>query len=313
MKQWNWKKIFRTAIVFAAAFSLGRIGAIVNTGSEAPALDALGRLSANISARLSPGSTDGIYTETSADASAEPSAALSDETSVETAADGNWGLSFPEEGQPPTANASMEELEKFDTYYAEDTSEKRIYLTFDCGYENGNTPAILDALKKHKAPGTFFAVGNFVSDNPDLIKRMAKEGHTVGNHTFSHPDMSKISTRETFSEELSKVEDLYKEITGTEMAKYYRPPQGKYSEANLQMAKDMGYKTFFWSLAYVDWIQDQQPTREEAFEKLLGRIHPGAIVLLHNTSSTNGQILDELLSKWEEMGYTFHPLEELWQ
>ncbi|MCI9100876.1 MAG: polysaccharide deacetylase family protein [Lachnospiraceae bacterium] len=238
---------------------------------------------------------------------------LSDETSVETAADGNWGLSFPEEGQPPTANASMAELEKFDTYYAQDTSEKRIYLTFDCGYENGNTPAILDALKKHKAPGTFFAVGNFVSDNPELIKRMAEEGHVVGNHTFSHPDMSKISTQETFSEELSKVEDLYKEITGTEMTKYYRPPQGKYSEANLQMAKDMGYKTFFWSLAYVDWMQDQQPTREEAFEKLLGRIHPGAIVLLHNTSSTNGQILDELLSKWEEMGYTFHPLEELWQ
>ncbi len=96
------------------------------------------------------------------------------------------------------------------------------------------------------------------------------------------------------------------------MEKYYRPPQGKYNEANLKMAKDMGYKTFFWSLAYVDWYQDQQPSKEEAFEKLLGRIHPGAIVLLHNTSSTNGQILDELLSKWEDMGYTFHPLKELW-
>ena len=326
MKQWNWKKIFSTAMVFAAAFSLGRIAAVVNTDSKVPALDALAKISSDISAKMSAESSEGALSETSAEsldgipaetsarssdgASDEASMVLSDETSVETAADGNWGLSFPEEGQPPTANASMEELEKFDTYYAQDTSEKRIYLTFDCGYENGNTPAILDALKKHKAPGTFFAVGNFVSDNPELIKRMAEEGHVVGNHTFSHPDMSKISTQETFSEELSKVEDLYKEITGTEMTKYYRPPQGKYSEANLQMAKDMGYKTFFWSLAYVDWMQDQQPTREEAFEKLLGRIHPGAIVLLHNTSSTNGQILDELLSKWEEMGYTFHPLEE---
>lgn len=329
MKQWNWKKIFSTAMVFAAAFTLGRIAAVVNTGSKVPALDALAKISSDISAKMSAESSEGALSETSAEsldgipaetsakssdgASDEASMVLSDETSVETAADGNWGLSFPEEGQPPTANASMAELEKFDTYYAQDTSEKRIYLTFDCGYENGNTPAILDALKKHKAPGTFFAVGNFVSDNPELIKRMAEEGHVVGNHTFSHPDMSKISTQETFSEELSKVEDLYKEITGTEMTKYYRPPQGKYSEANLQMAKDMGYKTFFWSLAYVDWMQDQQPTREEAFEKLLGRIHPGAIVLLHNTSSTNGQILDELLSKWEEMGYTFHPLEELWQ
>ena len=232
--------------------------------------------------------------------------------SIEMEADGNWGLSFPEEGQPPVANASMEELAAFDTYYAQDTEDKRIYLTFDCGYENGNTPLILDALKKHKAPATFFVVGNFVSTSGDLLKRMVDEGHAVGNHTFSHPDMSKISTQEAFAKELSQVEELFKEATGTEMEKYYRPPQGKYNEANLQMAKDMGYKTFFWSLAYVDWYQDQQPSKEEAFEKLLGRIHPGAIVLLHNTSSTNGQILDELLSKWEDMGYTFHPLKELW-
>lgn len=235
------------------------------------------------------------------------------ETSAEAAADGNWGLSFPEEGQPPVANASMEELQEFDAYYAEDTDEKRIYLTFDCGYENGNTPAILDALKNHNAPATFFCVGTFVSDNPDLIRRMVAEGHVVGNHTYSHPDMSNISTQEAFSRELSQVEDFYKEITGAEMAKYYRPPQGKYNESNLQMAKDMGYKTFFWSLAYVDWYQDNQPTKEEAMEKLLGRIHPGAIVLLHNTSSTNAQILNELLGKWEDMGYSFHPLEELWQ
>ena len=97
------------------------------------------------------------------------------------------------------------------------------------------------------------------------------------------------------------------------MTKFYRPPQGKYSEANLQMAKEMGYHPFFWSLAYVDWYQDQQPTREEAFEKLLGRIHPGAIVLLHSTSSTNASILDELLTKWEEMGYTFGSLNDLIQ
>ncbi len=232
---------------------------------------------------------------------------------IASSADENWGLSFPEEGQPPVANASMDELKKYDTYYAQDTEEKRIYLTFDCGYENGNTPLILDALKKHKAPATFFVVGNFVSTSGDLIKRMVEEGHAVGNHTFSHPDMSKISTQEAFAKELSQVEDLFREITGSEMERYYRPPQGKYNEANLKMAKDMGYKTFFWSLAYVDWYQDKQPSREEALEKLLGRIHPGAIVLLHNTSSTNGAILDELLGKWEDMGYTFHPLNELWQ
>ena len=223
----------------------------------------------------------------------------------------NWGLSFQEDGQPPVANASFQELSQYDAYYAEDTEEKVIYLTFDCGYENGNTPMILDALKKHKVSATFFTVGAFVKECPDLIKRMAEEGHTVGNHTYHHPDMSKISTKEAFLKELADVESLYKEITGKDMVKYYRPPQGKYSKENLQMAKDLGYHTFFWSLAYVDWYQDQQPTPEEAFEKLLGRIHPGAVVLLHNTSSTNAQILDELLTKWEEMGYTFKTLDQL--
>lgn len=230
---------------------------------------------------------------------------------VQTAADGNWGLSFQEDGRPPVANATMDDLKKFDAYYAEDTDEKVLYLTFDAGYENGNTPAILDALKKHNVSAAFFVVGTFISDNADLVKRMAEEGHTVGNHTYSHPDMSQISTKEAFEKELGQVADAYEEITGQPMTKYYRPPQGKYSEANLQMAKDMGYKTFFWSLAYVDWYQDKQPTKEEAFDKLLNRIHPGAIVLLHSTSSTNAEILDELLTKWEEMGYTFKTLDQL--
>ena len=223
----------------------------------------------------------------------------------------NWGLSFPEEGTLPTANASIEELKQYDAYYAQDTDEKILYLTFDCGYENGATPAILDALKKHQAPAAFFVVGNFVRDNPDLIRRMTEEGHTVANHTLSHPDMSKISSVENFQKELSGVESLYKEITGTDMIKYYRPPQGIYSTENLKMAKQLGYQTFFWSLAYVDWQQDNQPTHEEAFDKLLSRVHPGAIVLLHNTSKTNGEIMEELLSKWEEMGYTFRPLSDL--
>ncbi len=140
---------------------------------------------------------------------------------------------------------------------------------------------------------------------------MVEEGHTVGNHTYHHPDMSQISTKEAFSKELTELETLYQETVGKPMTKYYRPPQGKYSESNLKMAQELGYQTFFWSLAYVDWYQDNQPTREEAFDKLLGRIHPGAVVLLHSTSSTNAEILDELLTKWEEMGYTFKSLDQL--
>ena len=223
----------------------------------------------------------------------------------------NWGLSFQEEGKVPVGNASFDELQQYHAYYAQKTDKKVIYLTFDCGYENGNTPAILDALKKHQVKATFFVVGTYIDSEPELIRQIIKEGHTVGNHTWHHPDMSHISSIEDFQKELEYVETAYKNVTGKNMTKYYRPPQGKYSEANLQMAKELGYKSFFWSLAYVDWYQDNQPSKEEAFSKLLGRIHPGAIVLLHSTSSTNAEILDELLTRWEEMGYHVQPLENI--
>lgn len=223
----------------------------------------------------------------------------------------NWGLGFGAEGTQPSGNVSAAELAKYNAYYVGDAQDKVIYLTFDAGYENGNTEPILDALKKHNAPATFFVVGHYLESAPELVKRMLEEGHTVGNHTYHHPDMSSISDQEAFAKEMNDVAALYQEITGQEMVNYYRPPQGKYSTENLKMAQELGYATFFWSLAYVDWYQDKQPTHEEAFDKLLSRIHPGAIVLLHSTSQTNGEIMDELLTKWEEMGYTFKPLSEI--
>ena len=226
-------------------------------------------------------------------------------------ADGNWGLSFPSPGQAPVGNTTNDYLKQFNACYMGDPGEKVIYLTFDAGYENGNTAKILDALKKHGVHAAFFVVGNYLETSPELVKQMVAEGHTVGNHTFHHPEMSKISDAASFEKELKDVETLYQKITGEELTRFYRPPQGKYNTQNLQMAGNLGYKTFFWSLAYVDWIQDQQPTKEAAFDKLLKRIHPGAVVLLHSTSSTNAQILDELLTKWEEMGYHFAPLSEL--
>ena len=223
----------------------------------------------------------------------------------------NWGLGFGTEGKPPTGNASAEELKKYNAYFIGDTTQNTIYLTFDCGYENGNTEPILDALKKHDVKATFFVVGNFLETSPEIVKRMIAEGHTVGNHTYHHLDMSSISSMDAFKKETQDVENLFEQITGTPITKFYRPPQGKYNIENLKMAQELGYHTFFWSLAYVDWYQDKQPTKDEAFGKLLQRIHPGAIVLLHSTSSTNAQILDELLTKWEEMGYTIKPLTEL--
>lgn len=228
-----------------------------------------------------------------------------------TLASQDWGLSFGEPGTQPQGNASAQDLAWYDAYYIGDDAEKVIYLTFDCGYENGNTEPILDALKKHNAKATFFVVGHFLETAPEMAKRMVEEGHAVGNHTYHHLDMPTISDEETFRKEMDDVADLFQEITGTELSCYYRPPQGKCNVENLKMAYELGYKTIFWSLAYVDWDQDNQPSHEEAFDKLTTRVHPGAVVLLHNTSATNGEILDELLTKWEEMGYTFKPLSEL--
>ena len=224
---------------------------------------------------------------------------------------GSWGLSFRTEGIAPNGPASAQQLAKYDAVYLGNTEEKVLYLTFDAGYENGCTAKILDALKKHNAPAAFFLVGNYIEKNADLVRRMVAEGHIVGNHTMHHPDMSKISDKTAFTKELQALEALYKETVGAEMPKYYRPPQGTYSEENLKLAKELGYKTVFWSLAYVDWNNDKQPTAEYAFQKLLPRTHNGAVVLLHSTSATNAQILDELLTRWEEMGYRFAPITEL--
>lgn len=223
----------------------------------------------------------------------------------------DWGLGFGEAGTQPVGNATVSAMKAYDAYYMGDVDEKVIYLTFDCGYENGNTEPILDALEKHNVPATFFVVGHFLESAPEMAVRMAEDGHAVGNHTYHHPDMADVSDLADFRKELEDVETLFREITGTELAAYYRPPAGKCVEANLKMARELGYDTIFWSLAYVDWEQDHQPDRQEALDKLTGRIHPGAVVLLHNTSSTNGEILDELLTRWEEMGYEFRPLSEL--
>ena len=224
---------------------------------------------------------------------------------VSAGAVSDWGLAFGAANEPPRGNVSAGELEKYGAYFIGDTSQKTIYLTFDAGYENGYTEKILDTLKKHDVKATFFLVSHYLKTQPELVKRMADEGHTVGNHTDTHPDMSKISDLESLSAQLGPVEKLYKEITGQDMVKIYRPPQGKFNVGNLQNAQQLGYTTMFWSLAYADWDVNNQPTAEAAIKKLNSRIHNGAVVLLHSTSKTNAEILDTLITEWKSMGYVF--------
>lgn len=249
---------------------------------------------------LLPPAPDGGAAQTAADTPEAAPAAASD-----------WGLSFQTEGQPPAGNVPADTLRQWDAYYVGEAGKNTIYLTFDAGYENGCTGAILDTLKKHNAPACFFVVGNYIDSAPELVQRMVDEGHIVGNHTLHHPDMSSISDKDAFAAELSGLEQKFTALTGQPMRKFYRPPQGKFSEENLKQAQELGYTTVFWSLAYVDWYADNQPTDEQAFSKLLPRIHDGAIVLLHSTSETNARILDELLTRWESEGYTFGSLTDL--
>jgi len=219
----------------------------------------------------------------------------------------SWGLSFPVEGEQPRGNATKEYLKQYDSFFVGDNSEKILYLTFDAGYENNLTESILNTLKEHDVPAAFFLVGTYIKKHPELILRMVNEGHIVANHTMSHPDMSKINNKELFLKELTQAEEHYRNVTGREMPKLYRPPSGIYSEANLEMAKELGYKTIFWSLTYQDW-GDKELTKEQAFAKLIPRVHPGAVILLHSTYKTNAIILDELLTKYKDMGFRFESL-----
>jgi len=223
----------------------------------------------------------------------------------------SWGVHFPKDGGRPEANATAEHLLQFDAFFMGNENDKVLYLTFDAGYETGLTAGMLDVLKKHEVPSAFFLVGTYIRDEPELIKRMVSEGHIVANHTMTHPDMSKISDIEIFKKELSRVEEIYREITGEEIPKYYRPPGGTYSETNLKHAQQLGYKTIFWSTAYKDWEVKNQPSKEEAFKKLIPRTRSGSVILLHNVSQTNADILEEFITRCKDSGYRFESLHHL--
>lgn len=206
-------------------------------------------------------------------------------------------------------------IEKYDGYYldkkcTDDSDVKRIYLTFDDGYENGNVAKILDTLKEEGVPAAFFVLAHPVCINTDLIVRMAKEGHLVCNHSKDHKNMAAL-TGEQMEENLLAMERVYEEKTGRKIAKYFRFPEGCFDEEALATAQKLGYKTVFWSFAYPDWDNTKQPDPQASIQKILDNTHNGEVILLHPTSSTNAKILPTLIKRWKEMGYTFGTLDEL--
>ncbi len=228
----------------------------------------------------------------------------------------NWYCKHNDTHTPPVLDEGMRFVEDYSAYYVDHRAKESdpvIYLTFDVGYENGNVEKILNVLDAHGVKGAFFILENVIKRAPELVKRMAEEGHAVCNHTRNHPDMSAITDKSLFAAQLSSLEKAYTELTGREMVKAYRPPQGRFSEQNLSYAEDLGYKTIFWSFAYADWDNNKQPAPEKALEKILAHLHNGEIMLLHPTSATNAAIMDKLLCEIERQGYRIASLEELWQ
>lgn len=197
-----------------------------------------------------------------------------------------------------------------DEKYPDESDEKRLYLTFDAGYENGNVEKILDILKEQNVPAAFFLLDNIILKNPDLVKRMADEGHLICNHTKRHKDLS-LMTVEEIREDLSQLENICLEKTGIQMSKNFRFPEGKYSSYALKTVKDLGYKTFFWSFAYEDWDNSKQMSPDKAKKKILDNTHNGAIILLHPTGETNASILSEVIDEWRYMGYEFGRIDEI--
>ncbi|HCC35188.1 MAG TPA: delta-lactam-biosynthetic de-N-acetylase [Ruminococcaceae bacterium] len=222
-----------------------------------------------------------------------------------------WYFMPNEQGIQPEPTPESEIIKKYDGHYIGDSDEKIIYLTFDAGYENGYTGQILDTLKKHRVPAAFFLVEYYFDSAPEMVRRMMDDGHLVCNHTANHKNLAHVTDFAEFQREVTRVEEKCLNVTGKELARYLRPPEGVYSERVLWYAQQMGYSTVFWSFAYFDWDNDNPPSRETAFAKIYPRTHNGEVALLHSTAKINADILDELLTEWKRQGYAFGSLDHL--
>ena len=216
-------------------------------------------------------------------------------------------------GKAPNFPREAEEIKQYGAVYLDESvndNNKKIYLTFDAGYENGNIEKILDTLKAESVPAAFFLLDNIILKNKDLVIRMADEGHLVCNHTKNHKDLS-FATESEIAKDLKALEMIYEEKTGREMARFFRFPEGKYSIEALKCVQKLGYTTVFWSFAYDDWDNGRQPDTKKAIKKVLDNTHNGAIMLFHPTSRTNAEIFPTLIKEWKNMGYSFGTLDEL--
>jgi peptidoglycan-N-acetylmuramic acid deacetylase len=201
-------------------------------------------------------------------------------------------------------------LQKHEAIFLGDTTQKELYLTFDNGYENGLTPRILDTLKEKNVPAIFFVTGQYIKDQPELLKRMVAEGHLIGNHSWSHPDMSAISA-DRIRDELERVKTEALSLTGQAGMEFLRTPRGIFSDKTLAVSKELGYTNVFWSIAYMDWDVKKQKGSQYAYDKVMAQLHPGAVILLHSVSKDNAEALGRIIDSAKEQGYEFKSLRQM--
>lgn len=224
----------------------------------------------------------------------------------------HFGFKKSKDGQLPSiAQEGFKNIiEKHGAIFLGNTERKELYLTFDNGYENGHTVRILDVLKEKKVPAAFFVTGHYIRDQAGLINRMVNEGHLIGNHSWSHPDMTQISSVR-LKEELEKVKLEVAKLTGQKEMKFVRPPRGIFSERTLAVSSELGYTHVFWSIAYKDWDTKAQKGWNYAYEKVMAQLHPGAVILLHSVSEDNAEALGKIIDDARQKGYEFKSLQQL--
>ncbi|BAH44667.1 MULTISPECIES: delta-lactam-biosynthetic de-N-acetylase [Brevibacillus] len=224
----------------------------------------------------------------------------------------HFGFKKSKNGQLPSINEEgfKSIVDRHGAVFLGDTTKKELYLTFDNGYENGFTPKILDTLLAKKVPAIFFVTGHFVKEQPELLKRMAKEGHLIGNHSWSHPDMTTVPNQK-IKDELTKVSDAVQQVIGQANMRYLRPPRGIFSDRTLAVTKDLGYTNVFWSVAYRDWDTKVQRGAKYAYDNVMAQLHPGAVILLHSVSKDNAEALGTIIDEARKQGYEFKSLDQL--
>jgi peptidoglycan-N-acetylmuramic acid deacetylase len=223
----------------------------------------------------------------------------------------SWGFKKSTDAQPIEMDSKTKEmLAKYDAIYEGDTSKKTIYFTFDNGYENGYTESILDTLKKHDINATFFLTGHYVDSASDLVKRMVKDGHIIGNHSDKHPNMAKLSEQELVKE-WQAFDERLRSVVDIERTYYARPPEGIYNEQVLKVGAENDYRHIFWSIAFKDWERDVRRGSDYAYNELMKQLHPGAIILMHTVNADNAEALPRFIESAIDMGYSFGSLDDL--